>query len=544
MLSAHDFPIAGAGVVERDLQKEYDRERFDIQGNVPAIQIDIPQDALDFPEGKKVLIKTVEFKGNNCLPCDFLNDWIAEHLDQEMSIKDIYSLCICLDQCYAKEGFFLARAYPPPQDIKNNHLVIEIIEGTLGNVEVVGNCAYSECFVRSYFDNLIGCPIHYGEFLRALLLLNENQDLYASAIFKKGEEFGACDIILKVEDERPVHLYLNVNNYGMGLTTDTRLGGRLDWGNFFFEGDMLSVAQVVGLPVDSLYFTDVDYRIPLNRQGTFLDIEYLISRFDITEHKSLHLSGKSDIVSVGLEHAVYRSRSISADVFTTFDYKQIRNYVFSHQSAADKLRVLTFGFQADRYVPCTSRDYLNVRWGIGLPNFLGGSSAVDEECSRHNAGGRFNVFNIDYDRLQMLPADWYFYLHASGQWSPNRLTLPEQIYLGGDETVRGYPLAYVLGDSGYYTNCELRFPPPFYADCNVFNLEKTWKEILQFNVFIDTGAAAHKSDKTKFLCGTGFGVRIYGPWESTFSVDVGFPLTEKKHIGNAMVYLKFTMQPF
>ncbi len=544
LASAHEFPIAGAGVVERELQAEYDRQRFDIQGNVPAIQIDIPEDVLNFPEGKKVLISTVEFKGNDCLSCDFLNDWITEHLNQEMSIKDIYALCICIDQCYAQQGFFLARAYPPPQDIKDNHLVIEVIEGKLGKVEVMGNCFYDSCFISSYFDHLIGCPLHYGEFLRALLLLNENQDLLASAIFKKGEEFGSADVILNIEDCRPVHLYLNGNNYGKDLTTNTRIGGRLDWGNFLFQGDMLSFAQVVGLPIDDLYFTDIEYTVPLNRQGTFLQLEYLTSRFDIDRHKQLHLSGRSDIATVGLEHAVYRTRCWSADVFGTFDYKQIKNYIFNHQTSADKLRVLTLGFQFDRYIPCCSREYLNIRLGVGLPSFLGGSKAVDKECSRHNAGGRFTVFNIDYDRLQILPADWYFYFHASGQWSPYRLTLPEQIYLGGDETVRGYPLAYLLGDSGYYTNCELRFPPPFFGNKNFFMLDKTWKDIIQFDIFLDTGAAAHKSDNAKFLCGTGLGVRIYGPYTLTLSIDVGFPLTEKKHVGNAIMYMKLTAQPF
>ena len=82
--------------------------------------------------------------------------------------------------------------------------------------------------------------------MRALMLVNENTDLVVGAVFEKGKQFGEADVILRVRDGRRVHLYLNGNNYGKNLTTNVRAGGRLDWGSLFTQGDMLSVAEVVG----------------------------------------------------------------------------------------------------------------------------------------------------------------------------------------------------------------------------------------------------------------------------------------------------------
>ncbi len=68
------------------------------------------------------------------------------------------------------------------------------------------------------------------------MLLNENTDLMAGSIFEKGKEFGYADVILRVNDKRPMHLYLNGNNYGRNITTNVRAGGRFDYGNLITQG--------------------------------------------------------------------------------------------------------------------------------------------------------------------------------------------------------------------------------------------------------------------------------------------------------------------
>lgn len=541
---AFPLPIPAAGVVERELEKEYVAQPFEVTDKIPAIQIDLPEEKLEFPEGVKVLISAVKITGNECIADQAITNWLEGCLDQELSIQDIYGMCVIVDQCYAKEGYILARAYPPPQTIENGVLSIAIIEGKLGNIEVVGNRYYNEAFIRGYFSSLQGKPLNYDEFLHALLLVNENMDLYVQAVFKKGEEFGTGDVILDVEDEYPAHLYLNANNYGRKLTTNTRFGGRLDWGNFIVDGDKFSVAEVKGLPINALNFTDLNYTLPLNKKGTSLELAYLNSRFQIDELERLHLSGQSDIATVKVNHAWIRDRNLSVDLFSYFDFKQIQNFVLKHRTSFDKLRVLTFGSLFDYFDPYRGRDSLSLRLGVGIPDFLGGLKAVDHECSRHGGGGRFVVLNADYDRLQLLPKDCFLYLHGSGQWSPNKLALPEQFYIGGDDTVRGYPLAVALGDSGYCVNCEFRFPPPYFADKNFFMLDKTWKEIIQFDLFIDNGAVFYNSGRSIVLWGTGMGLRVNGPYSLTCSIDVGFPLNHKRLTSNAFVYIKLTAQPF
>lgn len=544
LLPAAPPPVPSAGIIEREIEKEYEAKPLEPDKEVPAIQIDIPKERLRFAARKKVFIRHIEIEGNGSVPEGEILGWVEGYLNRKLSLQDIYELCEVIDQGYAKKGYFLARAYPPPQDIKNDTLVIKIIEGHLGNIEVIGNKHYSSSFIKSYFEALQHKPLQYGEFLRALMLLNENSDLMAGAVFEKGKEFGCADVILRVDDARPVHLYFNGNNYGRNLTTNVRAGGRLDWGNLFTQGDCFSLAEVVGFPFSALYFTDATYSIPLNRNGASLEAAYLFSRFKIEELSTLHLKGQSSIATLKFNQAWIRKRSLSVDLFSYFDYKQIQNFELGSRASFDKLRVLTVGSLVDHFTPSQGRDYLFLRFAAGIPNLLGGLRAVDREGSRRGGGGRFFIFKADYDRLQHLPKDCFFYFHGTGQYSPNKLTLPEVLYIGGSDTVRGFPLAVALGDSGYYCNFEFRFPPFLLANKQFFGTRKKWKEIFQFDVFLDHGGTILHSSQNTFLTGAGLGLRINGPYTITFSIDVGFPLNHRSLTRDAFTYIKLTGQPF
>ena len=544
-LSGAPPPVPGAGVIERELEKEYEAEPLEPGKEIPYLKIDIPEERLRMNDGVKVFVGRVEIEDCSAIPCLQIQSWVQDQILCDVTMKGVNDICAKIEEGYAKRGYFLARAYAPPQRIDCGVLRIRVLEGHLGEVKVEGNCFYSEEFIASYFERLRCKPLRYDTFMRALLLLNDFTDLHAGAVFNKGSKPGTADILVRVQDKWPGHLYLNANNYGRKLTTDWRVGGRFDVGSLGMYGDKLSIAEVVGFPIEALYFTDVYYRIPVNRNGTFVEFAYLFSKFKIEELLSLHLRGRSDIGTFKATHGVWRSREMSIDVFGYFDYKQIQNFALGHRISFDKLRVVTAGMLLDRWASKNGRDYLNFRVAAGIPNFLGGLSCVDDESSRIGGGGRFVVINADYDHIQDLWGKGYFFaFHGSGQYSPNKLTIPEQIYIGGADTVRGYPLAAALGDMGYYLNFELRIPPPAVANEKVPFVKSKWREVLQLVGFLDTGGVHFNEGNSTFITGAGLGFRLKGPWSLALSLDVGFPLNHDHLSSGAFTYIKITGQPF
>ncbi len=538
-------PIPGGGVIERQIEKEYESKPLELEKELPPVQIDIPEERLEIPEGVSVRIDSVCLEGNESFSCEEIQQWIACCIGKELNLCDIYSICSIIDAEYAKRGYIVARAYPPPQSIQKGCLTIRIIEGKVGRVEVRGNRFYKDEFIQSYFSKLLGKPLNYNKFMRALLLLNEHDDLHVGGILSKGKEIGTVDIILPVEDHWPGHLYFNGNNYGRKLTTSWRAGGRLDVGSLLAYGDKFSLAQVVGFPLNALYFTDVIYSIPIGRNGFYFSLSYLFSKFKVEQDLYLHLKGNSNIGTVKVSQAIIRDRTMSLDFASWFDVTQIENLELGQIASFDKLRVLRASTTWDRFASANSRDYLNFQLSVGIPYLFGGMSPVDSQCSRTGAGGQFVKFYLDYDRLQKLSwRDTFFMFHFSGQWSPYRLAIPEQLYLGGADTVRGYPLAAALGDSGYWGNLELHIPPPVLADLRFFMAKAKFREVCQLVAFIDQGGVFLRGGSSVFELGAGIGFRLNHLKGLSLSLDVGFPLIHNHLSTGAFTYIKVTGCPF
>lgn len=537
-------PAPGAGVIEREIEKEYEASPLETAPAAPQVVIDIPEERLQVPSGKRVFLDAIVLQGADVLDNAAIVSRLEGDLHRELSLEEIYAICGQIEKIYAEKGYFLARVYPPPQDIDKGVLQLSVLEGKIGSIRVEGEKHYSEAFLLGYFKRLIGKPLRYKEFVRALLLANDNRDLFVSSIFEKGKTVGTADLILRVEDKKPWHLYLNANDYGRPLTTNTRVGGRLDGGNVVTNGDQFSWVEVMGCPPEAMLFSDFVYSLPLNYRGSRLEAAYLTSRFKILKLPSLHLHGTSDIATVKFSQALMRKKGLQSDLFSYFDYKQVENFALHHQSSFDKLRVVTLGASFDYSSARARRDYLVVKGSAGIPNFLDGLSSVDSSCSTPGAGGRFVYLSADFDHFQSLWKELFLHLRASGQFSFYKLPQTEQFYIGGADTVRGFPLASALGDSGYVGSGELSFPPPFLSKKNFFSTQKSWSEVLQFVAFLDYGEVFYHGGSSMSELGTGVGVRIRGPWHLNASFDAGFPLNHRDRFKDLYYYVKITAQPF
>lgn len=539
-------PSGAAGVVEKEIQREYSVGELSPEKELPLLEVDVPEVQLDLPEGISVLINHIQLEGNDSLPSKEIYYLLLPYLGRELTGKDVKRLCLSLQELYVKRGYILARVFPPVQEIHDHSLTLQVVEGTLGSIEISGNRFYKSKYIRKYFAHLEGKPINYNDMMRALLLANENSDLGVGAIFKKGKEFGKVDLSIIVKDSLPVHASADYNTWGSNVTTYGRAGARVSGGNLATNGDMLSLIGVVGVPPKDLYYINSTYSAPINANGMNFDLSYLYSHFEVQQLTALDLEGTSQIAGGRVRQALNRSRIFSTDVFVSFDYKQLKNEVLDQTGSFDRLRVLGLGGKIDYIDGVKGRNIFNVNFNIGIPYILGGSSPIDSQSSRQGAGGRFYILNLEYTRVQTLPWDTFLYFSGSAQGTFNKLPLPEQIYIGGMGTVRGYPLSVALGDIGYYGTLEFHAPIPGVSNIQCRRLNKAWKDIFQLVGFVDHGGVYTNSPvpselSPTYLTSIGAGVRFYGPWNLNVSFDAGFPLTDRDKLFNNMLYVKVSM---
>ena len=543
-------PSGAAGVVERQIQEEYDTTQIPPEKEYPLIEIDEPADQLRLPDRVHFALDNIEFEGNTVFSAESLEKIARPYFRDNCSMQDIRDICAQIKAKYVEAGYFLTRVYPPPQTVKKGLLRLGIIEGKLGEVTIVGPKYYQKGFVEGYFSHLLGQPINYNYFVKALLLLNENSDMHAGAVFKRGMKTGTCDVIIRVNDKRPAHLYLNGNDYGSRTSTRTRTGGRFDWGNLMMDGDTLSVTGVLGSPIRHLRFVEGRYNCLLSKRlGMRLDLSYLYSDFVDPVIPYLHLKGRSEVGSIKLEIPQFRTRRLNNDYYVAFDIKKIQNFALSQTTSLDELRIIRTGLKIDYSDGLKGRNIWDLCYSQGIPNFLGASGVVSSKPSRAGAGGRFSILNLDYKRIQQMPWDMFLFINGNGQFSANKLPLAQQIYIGGIDTVRGFPSAAGLGDYGYFCNVEWRVPPFGLSNFHVPFSKMQWKEFIQFIGFLDNGQTyLHGYPNTEthrvLMTSAGVGLRVKGPYNFSLSYDIGFPLTDQKRTSNAITYLKITWNPF
>jgi len=533
-----------AGVVERDLEKK--EEELKLEKEIPFIELEIAEEELEIPEGEKIFVKEFTFIGNKLFASRYLKKLVSDYTNKGLSLKQLKEACVIITDEYHKRGYFLAKAYLPVQEIKDGVVLIEIMEGELGEIEIRGNKYYKKKFIKKHLLPLKKRAINYNQLLKSLLILNEYPDLKVRATFTKGKRKGTTDIILDVEDKLPLYVFADYNNSGSRYVSKNRSGARVEYSNLVFGGDRISLKGVTGSPIRNLKFADFDYKLPINSYGTKMGFSYTFSEFDTQrEFKEFDMGGKSKIYSFNLNHPLIRNRTTNLDLSAGFDYKQIKNYLLGEVSSDDELRILKFGLNFDHIDAFKGRNYINSLLSIGIPDIMGGLKHDDPKASRLGAGGEFTKFNFGFSRIQRLPLSSYLIFKASAQAASDVLPSPEQISIGGPDSVRGYPVAEHLGDYGYNLSLELRAHPPFVANEKVPFMRKKWKEFIQLVGFVDYGKVFLKSPlagehKNNEITGAGIGLRVYFPGDLNISVDWGFPVGgEKPSDGSdSVVYIK------
>ncbi len=544
-------PRSSAGVIEQNLERIYNALTVAEKNMDPILQVDIPKEAFRIPEEESGFIKKVLFNGNTILPDEYL-EYLAEPLlEKKVSMQEVQTLLLQIQEKYVNEGYILTRVLTPTERLEKDVLTIEIVEGKLGKITIANNRNYQTKFILGYFNRFKGLPVNYYSILRQLILINENIDIHVGGILKKGDRTGEVDLALNVTDTYPFDAYLGYNNCGSDVVSRTRIGSRLELGNLFGQGSIITLGGISAIPIEELYFHSTRYSVPINFSGTYLGAAYLYSNFSVSQLRDSNIRGKSQVAEINFLQKISRTRRLHTNAMVDLIYKNVKNYSLGTKASADYLREVKVGCNVDYSDKLQGRNYGAISGTIGIPDFLGGSKRVNPSSSCPCVGGRFFKVNAEYRRIQSLP--WYSVLtfYINGQYAFEKLTLPEQFLVGGYGTVRGYQVATGIGDHGYFANLEYWFPLPGLATQRVLLLReyKQWKDFFAFALFVDNGLSLEDTDFYKeprcaSLTSVGVGLRLFNAGKFDIALDWAFPLTQTKSQPSSIFYIKINTKPF
>jgi len=491
----------------------------------PAVDIESPaRPALETIPAIRFTLKAFRITGATVFSESELQVLVQQYVGREAGFQELGQAAGQITRFYAERGYSLATAYLPVQDIKNGVVEIAVIEGRVGEVNLLNRSGVRDSVVGSYLEYLQGRIVEDKSVERQLLLVYDLPSVTpGKAVLSPGQAVGETDLRVELDPGRTVGGGIELDNYGSRYTGAKRLTGGLDIYSPTQSGDWLSIRAIKGFP--GLEYGRVAYQIPISGDGLTAGLAYLKLHYRLgKEFSNLDADGKASTAGAFAMYPLVRSREFSLYGRLGYEHKDFKDRIDAISSVTDKkINVVAATLSGDYFdslgagaASAFSLNYYRGKLNIETPV----ARAIDGVTA--HTDGTYGRWALTYTRLQRLTDRFALYVSFFGQKASQNLDPSEKLVLGGIYGVRAYAQGDGLGDSGYTLTGELRY---------TLGLEAL-PGTLQLTGFLDTGHVRINEEpfaagsNTRRLSGGGVGLN----WSSTN--DFTLRLSVATRIGN------------
>ena len=395
------------------------------------------------PDAVRFLVREIEFTPSAILGNDELDSVARDFRGKELTFADLQQLAERINALYRAKGVVTAQAVIPPQDVSDGVVRVRLVEGRLGNIHIDGNASTSAGYVKWRLGEAPGTLVDLKVLERDLIRFNRTTDAQLRAELKPGESFGTTDLYLTLAEPPRHELRAFVDNSGSPSTGELREGvSYLNRSVFGWRDDF----SLWATRADGLQSYSATYGLPINPWGGRASYGYYK---DYTEVKygplaSLDITGESEAHIVSLRQPTYVSQTMEIDVTGGYTKRNTANWISGVFLQSTKTETGNIGAELQ----------VAGQHGYGLANYSVTAGHAYTTSSRNYEIGRGSLRG-GYD----FGGSWSARGNVSFQHTEDDL-LPssEQFFLGGEGSVRGYPVGTFSGDQGYTVNLELHHP--------------------------------------------------------------------------------------
>jgi hemolysin activation/secretion protein len=510
------------GFDPRQTEKRFDASQSEQR---PATRSALQMPLLSRPEARAdskplVKLRQVSVTGALTIPADQLITAYQPYLGKKVSQADLVAIAGAISDLYRAAGFHLSRAIVPPQDIRDGHLRLQVIEGSITEVALKGEDV--ERFgLRPVLDPVVAeQPSRLATLERQLLLINGRPGVRIAdtALEEIGGATGRFRLVVYLKTWR-VYTSFGLDNLGSSTVGPWQTYATGAFNSYLLPGDTLALnlSTTPGDPRE-LAFGRLSYDVPVGTDGMRVGGSALYSEVrpgdfrrlynDNTRTESYEVHGsvvplQSQASTLTLTAAAGFSNVSESDVLGPFYNDHIRTVSLT----SDYRLQDNFG----------GNNYFTLMWRQGL-DILGASHKGDDFLSRDGASGNFSVIDFWFTRYQTLSDAWSVKMSGAGQIASRPLFTSQQFYLGGAAFGRGYGSAEISGDNGVAGSLELRFDQ---------KLSFQYLTGYQLYGFIDAGAAwndGYSYADGLSLTSAGGGVRFFLGGDLRADIGVAVPL--------------------
>jgi hemolysin activation/secretion protein len=500
-----------------------------------GIQVPSPRPRMEAPAGIKVAVKGFRISGNTLFTEQQFEPVLSEFVGRQLDFDDLADAVRAVTSFYRSQGYLLAQAYLPRQELSGGIVEIHVLEGRIGKVQSrqAPGARLQPWIVEGYLRRIEQGAIATEQGVeRPLLLLGDLPATVVQSTLGPGANVGEADLTVEIGDDgRRITGVVEAENYGNKYAGEIRLNGQIFVNNLLGLGDQLSLRGLIAK--DKL--TDVagiSYSMPVSYWGTKAGISFARMNYELGGGLAdQRADGDADIASILVVHPFVRTRDFNVFGQLTGEFKELEDRVATvgslEQRRIKSVRLGIFG------------DLRDALLGGGLSTFsasvtrgrlrLLNDTLADNDAASFQTAGHYDKINIDLQRVQRLTSS----LHAIGRFSyqsaSKNLASVEKMSVGGPFGVRAYPVGEGLADDAALWSLEGRYTFPGF---------KPLQSDVTLAAFVDGAhVRRYKSPNSTFdvdpvtlepnpnertLWGAGVGVRVGRISDFSVSADVAW----------------------
>jgi hemolysin activation/secretion protein len=468
-----------------------------------------------------ILVNGFEVVGSTVFTTEDFARVTASFTGRSLSFAELLQARSAITQLYVDQGYVTSGAFIPPQTLEGGIVKIQVVEGSLTEINVTGNRRLHSSYIRRRVQLAAATPLNVPRLLRGLQLLQLDPLIEnISADLQAGARRGTSLLQVQVTEADTLSVTPSIDNGRSPSVGSFRRQIGISQANLTGLGDGLSINYT---NTDGSDGVDASYTLPLNPRNGTLRLGYgttwsSIIAPDLFRDK-LDIDAQSRYYEIAYRQPIYQSPTEEFALGVTASRQESSAEFLStnepfpdEDNARTRVSALRFSQEWTRR---SSRQVLAAR-----SQFSFGLDLLDSTVRDGAPDSRFFAWRGQAQWVRLLAPETLLLVRSDVQLSGDSLVPLEQFGLGGQETVRGYRQDALLTDNGALLSAEVRVP--------ILRVPEV-DGVLQITPFIDLGTTWNNGGEDpdpNSLIGVGAGLLWRMGDDFSARIDWGIPLIE------------------
>ena len=435
--------------------------------------------------GAQIAVKKVVVEGNAAIDSSQLQALVRDGEGRSLTLADIDALARKITQHYRSQGYFVARAYLPAQEVKDGIVTIRVVEGRYGKFVLQNNSLVRDKTLLGLLDNAGQAGVVSVRTLeRAMLNINDTPGVVITrADVMPGEQVGSSDFVVTTVAGPRANGYAVADNYGSEYTGKNRVAGGVDINSPFGVGDKLSAS---GLLSEGSYLKN--YRLAYSSllADNGLRGEVAVSRTDyqlVGTYAALDAVGTAESVEATLSYPFIRTQAYTLEGSLNAAHRKLRDELRSTDTTTPKDADVVTASLASRSedalwgMPARTTSQVAITFGH-LDIREAGARAQD--ALGPDTQGRYAKLNLSVSRSTQLHRNWTLVtgLRLQHALLGKNLDGSEDMSISGTSGVKAYPSGELAAENAALLDVAVEYAVPLTGPVRV-----------KLTVFADAGRA-------------------------------------------------------